>query len=181
MQFQADNLDTSVATSLPTLPLRSSCRVCVCVMGQYQTRVSKSSEGDQGEEEEPGVREAEESQEAPVTDEPFPIFGSPIESELGRKGNTITAFSSHNFPFTLLIFSCSFLFSSQFLSSPFALIPSPLAFYSSSFVPPPPSSPLPTSSLPPSLPPPHSFPTPSLLPTPSPLPPSSPLPPFSWQ
>ena len=138
--------------------------VCVCVMGQYQTRVSKSSEGDQEEEEEPGIREAEESQEAPVTDEPFPIFGSPIESELSRKDqcNTITAFSSHNFH--LSFFSCSFLFSFQSLSSPFALIPFPLAFYSSSFVPLPPSSPLPASSLlpPPSLPPPPSL-SPSLL------------------
>ena len=114
-------------------------------MGQYQTRASKSSEGDQ-EEEEPGIREAEESQEAPVTDEPFPIFGSPIESELSRKDqcNTITAFSSHNFH--LSFFSCSFLFSFQSLSSPFALIPFPLAFYSSSFVP------LPSLLSPPSLP-----------------------------
>ena len=50
--------------------------------------MSKSSEGDQ-EEEEPGIREVEESQEAPVTDEPFPIFGSPIESELSSKTITV--------------------------------------------------------------------------------------------
>jgi len=56
-------------------------------MGQYQTRVIKSSEGDQEEQGIRAIGEAQaigEARETRAPSIPSPVFGSPIECELNQ-------------------------------------------------------------------------------------------------